>query len=961
MKKRLTHDFETQSESDLRKQGAYKYSLHPSTKPTCLAAKFHGQDAMMFLDTEEINRHWAKVPAGFRYHWNRAIEQEYEFSAHNSYFEKCIYDNILVKRYGWPPIPSKLRRCTAAKAAACALPRNLDGAGEAMRLHTQKDKAGYNAMMMSCKPTRQHNAWVKARREISEGKKVGKKKQTIAAEPEPQKFITPQSHPEVFRTLYTYCKIDVKSEEELDDSLPDLIPQEQEIWHFNQMLNWRGLRFDRPLVEKIVAIMATESEKKTTELDNLTMGLVQTGGAVKSILEFLEMEGVELPNLRKKTVEDALKEFDLADNTRQLLELRKALSMTSTKKYQSFLNRAVDDRVRDILMYHGASTGRDTGTGIMPHNFPRGLISKWAAEHAIDILENHDWDVAKEILNFYFGDSLGVVFSALLRNMIIPDDGHELYVADFSKIEVAVLWWLADNKDGLDVLRSGKDPYKFMAARNTGKKYEDIKDDSDDRQLGKAQILGCIAEGTPILTSYGLKPIEEIELKDRLWDGKNFVNHGGLLRKGLKTVIKIESEGLELTPDHRVLTINGWKTALELTASTHLLELEDPIVELKRYRKNLREELNAVSWCAAYAELKKNFESINFGPAKVYFAGNVLFKELTEAEAERDFGASWLIRNLERVGRLVSIILNVDAKIILTKTFQGMAVAELNVNSHPIEVFWNMLLRCAGLINLYSPWTELRTIDTMSPETYESSLSLLTTSIKETFDIANCGPNHCFQAGRQIVSNSGFGMGWRKFQQTAWDLYRLKLSDEQSKAAIDTYRIVNKPVKDLWGAYERAAVQVVENGPGAITYANYCRFMMSKRGFLFIALPSGRKLAYRDPQISWRETEWGPRKTLEFMGLDKSKKKLALERTWGGTLTENIVQAVARDLMMPAMVRLEKQGYKGMLSVHDEGLTMRKIGLGNVPEFVKIMTEPPPWAKGLPLEAKGWCGERYRK
>lgn len=698
MKKRLTHDFETQSESDLRKQGAYKYSLHPSTKPTCLAAKFHGQDAMMFLDTEEINRHWAKVPAGFRYHWNRAIEQEYEFSAHNSYFEKCIYDNILVKRYGWPPIPSKLRRCTAAKAAACALPRNLDGAGEAMRLHTQKDKAGYNAMMMSCKPTRQHNAWVKARREISEGKKVGKKKQTIAAEPEPQKFITPQSHPEVFRTLYTYCKIDVKSEEELDDSLPDLIPQEQEIWHFNQMLNWRGLRFDRPLVEKIVAIMATESEKKTTELDNLTMGLVQTGGAVKSILEFLEMEGVELPNLRKKTVEDALKEFDLADNTRQLLELRKALSMTSTKKYQSFLNRAVDDRVRDILMYHGASTGRDTGTGIMPHNFPRGLISKWAAEHAIDILENHDWDVAKEILNFYFGDSLGVVFSALLRNMIIPDDGHELYVADFSKIEVAVLWWLADNKDGLDVLRSGKDPYKFMAARNTGKKYEDIKDDSDDRQLGKAQILG-----------------------------------------------------------------------------------------------------------------------------------------------------------------------------------------------------------------------------------------------------------------------SGFGMGWRKFQQTAWDLYRLKLSDEQSKAAIDTYRIVNKSVKDLWGAYERAAVQVVENGPGAVTYANYCRFMMSKRGFLFIALPSGRKLAYRDPQISWRETEWGPRKTLEFMGLDKSKKKLALERTWGGTLTENIVQAVARDLMMPAMVRLEKQGYKGMLSVHDEGLTMRKIGLGNVPEFVKIMTELPPWAKGLPLEAKGWCGGRYRK
>jgi DNA polymerase len=63
--------------------------------------------------------------------------------------------------------------------------------------------------------------------------------------------------------------------------------------------------------------------------------------------------------------------------------------------------------------------------------------------------------------------------------------------------------------------------------------------------------------------------------------------------------------------------------------------------------------------------------------------------------------------------------------------------------------------------------------------------------------------------------------------------------------------------------------------------------------------------------------------------------------------------------MMPAMVRLEKAGYRGLLSVHDEALTENANGCVN--EFVKIMTKTPAWAKGLPIEAKGWCGERYRK
>jgi DNA polymerase bacteriophage-type len=131
--------------------------------------------------------------------------------------------------------------------------------------------------------------------------------------------------------------------------------------------------------------------------------------------------------------------------------------------------------------------------------------------------------------------------------------------------------------------------------------------------------------------------------------------------------------------------------------------------------------------------------------------------------------------------------------------------------------------------------------------------------------------------------------------------------------------------------------------------------------FLWIELPSKRRLAYREPQITMRETDYGPRKTLEFWAVNSKTKKWALERSWGGTLTENIVQATARDLLMPGMVRLEKAGYRGLFSVHDEAVCEIEINKGNLQTFIKTLCKPPPWGQGLPIEAKGWVGPRYKK
>lgn len=724
MVKRVTKDFETRSMVDLKKAGAYKYSLDPSTRPTCLAFKVKGDSTMFFLDFDLINTEWRKLPVKLTRIWTELINDGYQFSSHNAFFERCLYDNVLVKRYGWPAIAPRQRRCTAAKAAACALPRALGDAGAALNLRIQKDLAGHIAMMKICKPTRAWNDWNKLQQKIKAGARITAKSRAKADAPEPPVFLEYSDDPQTWETLYEYCKIDVRAEEALDDALPDLIPAEQEIWFLNQMLNWRGLRIDIPTSKKILEITAAESKEKLRELDALTMGLVTNTNSRKSVLEFLALEGIELPDLRARTVDDNLKGFKLSEDMHRLLEIRKALSMTSTRKYQGFIARAnADDRVRDILLYHGAHTGRDTGTGIQPHNLPRGLLrvnKDRPYAHVENVVE-----CDADMLKLLYGPNLSVLFSAILRNMIIPSDGHELFVADFSKIEVAVLWWLADNKPGLKILREGRDPYIYQAAANTGKTYEQIafavlaaeKWAEDARQLGKAQILG-----------------------------------------------------------------------------------------------------------------------------------------------------------------------------------------------------------------------------------------------------------------------GGFGMGWPKFQTTAHDMYRLKLTDEQSQEAIRNYRTANAAVPILWKTYEEAAIRAVRTGKRI--RAGKCLFFVEGK-FFRIQLPSGRCLFYCNPQISWRirtiqkrikvlvdgveftreiEEQLPPQETLEYWAVDSKTKKWSLHRTWGGTLTENIVQAVARDLMMPAMVRLEKNGYRALLMVHDEGITEKPVSAkGRVEDFIKILCEVPPWAPGLPLSAQGWSGPRYRK
>lgn len=397
--------------------------------------------------------------------------------AHNVPFEYVMWNHCLVQTTGLgrdlPHLPSDKFVCTLATSNVLALPRALDRVGEVLGLKMQKNVAAKKLLMSMCKPRKAIND-IKAWREWIEDD-------------------------ESLNGLYEYCRDDVRSEEELFLNLMSNTPwtkSEYEIWVLDQVINQRGFKVDIPLVKRITELIDQEEKELSHDLKRLTFGWVGKASQNKNLLEYFKSQGLELPNLQAKTVEDTIKQLERAkhvsnEDVLSVLRIKKALSKSSTSKYQAFLDRADDDqRVRDNLMYHGASTGRWAGMGVQPQNFPRGTIKVTP-----DVLEDiRSCDI--QTLRMLYQRPMDV-FSSALRNMIVASTGEEFFCADFSSIEARGLLWVAEDMAGLKEYEAGLDTYISMASVVYGVPYEEIEAEykregySERRQLGKKIILAC--------------------------------------------------------------------------------------------------------------------------------------------------------------------------------------------------------------------------------------------------------------------------------------------------------------------------------------------------------------------------------------------------------------------------------------------------------------------------------------
>jgi DNA polymerase len=130
---------------------------------------------------------------------------------------------------------------------------------------------------------------------------------------------------------------------------------------------------------------------------------------------------------------------------------------------------------------------------------------------------------------------------------------------------------------------------------------------------------------------------------------------------------------------------------------------------------------------------------------------------------------------------------------------------------------------------------------------------------------------------------------------------------------------------------------------------------------LYLRLPSGRCLIYANPKIELVDSPFGTRPGLTFEGVSSSTHKWERQTLYGGKLTENAVQAICRDLLAAALLRLEAAGYPVVLHVHDEIVAEVLEEEGDLDEFERLMAETPDWAWGFPVKAEGRRAKRFCK
>lgn len=216
------------------------------------------------------------------------------------------------------------------------------------------------------------------------------------------------------------------------------------------------------------------------------------------------------------------------------------------------------------------------------------------------------------------------------------------------------------------------------------------------------------------------------------------------------------------------------------------------------------------------------------------------------------------------------------------------------------------------------------------------------------------------QLGKIAVLSCGFGGGWKTFQTVCRDSWGINVTDEEAQHIVDSYRAKYWRVKNLWYGLYDAALEAVSS-PGVVTGYNSIRFR-TIGDFLYMKLPSKRFLAYYKPELKKVTTPWGAEKlALTHMGSNTYTRKWERLVVIPGRLTENAVQAIARDALTDAMLEVEKEGYPIIGCVHDEIISMVKEDFGSIEHFNEIMGKNPDWAPDCPIECEGYEDKRYRK
>ena len=455
-------DFETRSAIDLVDQGLDIYANDESTEVLCIAfgttpdnvsvnkpIKYNSGPRSGFSDTD-CQKLLDHVASGGK------------IQAWNAMFEYAIWNCVCVPKYGWPPL--KLEQCIDSMAIAAAnnVPQSLGDCSIFMNSEYKKDLTGRTLIQKLCKPMKTKDINRQNNRQFNED-------------------------PALMKQLFDYCKQDVRTEMAIVANLRPLSDAEHKVWTLTQRINLKGVPVDPEELHNAVWAVCRAQDA----LDNECVALTGCKPSERAkLLAWVNRNSPDkLDDLTAETVEKML-QCNIAPNVKRALELRQEGSQTSVAKYAKMMEIQRDGKIRNTLVYHGASTGRWASRGgLNLQNIARPTIS--------------DEDIERAIPNV-FGRGEGTMqeLSSLVRSAISAPLNKTFVDVDFSSIENRVGVWLAGQTDKVELFRKGLDEYKVFASESLYRvPYDEVT--KDQRQISKSAVLGAMfGQGAKGLVKY---------------------------------------------------------------------------------------------------------------------------------------------------------------------------------------------------------------------------------------------------------------------------------------------------------------------------------------------------------------------------------------------------------------------------------------------------------------------------
>ena len=448
--------------------GAAVYAQHPSTEVLCMAYDLK----------DGTGRHFWHPGMPPPQPLLDSVARGGEVEGWNVAFEWWIWNEVCVRRYGWPPLAQEQTYDAMAKARAFALPGSLGNVSDVLALSRKKDPDGDRLLKKFSMPRNPTKA---------DGR--------LRIVPN---FDDPAD--EDAQRLKAYNLRDIEAEFEASWRIPDLQPLELQVWRTDQRINRRGMAIDLAAIDGAIRIIGQASEQYGRELKELA-GCYPT--ELQRLRGWLGAQGLHMETMDEDAIEAALLDPFIPEPCRRALEIRQVVGSASVKKVFAMRNQvARGGRLHDLYTYHGAHTGRPTGNGPQPTNLPRSGPDCWECAHCghhhntpgaacpwcftpFDrSAKRREWSPeamedaitiattgSLPAMEWFFGDAMHAL-AGTLRGLFVAPPGYDYISSDFSAIEGVVTAALANEQWRLDVFRSHGMIYEMSAAKIIGEPFE---------------------------------------------------------------------------------------------------------------------------------------------------------------------------------------------------------------------------------------------------------------------------------------------------------------------------------------------------------------------------------------------------------------------------------------------------------------------------------------------------------